>query len=82
MYYTTSKLRVEKEQGAHAILSLERLSPLRLRMRKFVPSVEIVELAGKGNWLMVEARVEIAAKVVEWVEALVQKETKQGGVNR
>ncbi|KAG8679302.1 hypothetical protein FRC08_017064 [Ceratobasidium sp. 394] len=50
-------------------------------MRKFVPSIEVVELAGKGHWLMVEAREKITAKVAEWVEALVQKESKQGGVN-
>jgi hypothetical protein len=47
-------------------------------MRKFVPSIEIVELAGKGHWLMVEARAEIASKVAEWVEALVQRENRQG----
>lgn len=48
-------------------------------MRKFVPSIEVVELAGKGHWLMVEAREEITSKVIEWVEALVQRENQQGG---
>jgi len=96
MYYKTYKLRVEEEQAGNLPCSLPpslpalffwpRLDPtcpaLHVeRMRKFVPSIEIVELAGKGHWLMVEARVEITTKVAEWVEALV-KENKQGGVNR
>jgi hypothetical protein len=48
-------------------------------MRKFVPLVEVVELAGKGHWLMVEAREEITSKVIEWVEAVLQRENERGG---
>lgn len=48
-------------------------------MYKFVPSVEIVELAGKGHWLMIEAREEITAKVIEWIEALIRRENERGG---
>lgn len=48
-------------------------------MRKFVPSIEIVELAGKGHWLMVEAREQVTSKVIEWVETLIRKEKEQGG---
>ncbi|KAG9120052.1 hypothetical protein FRC07_004620, partial [Ceratobasidium sp. 392] len=95
MYYKTYKLRVEEEQAGNLPSSLSPNLPALFfwprsdptcqaldvrRMRKFVPSVEIVELPGKGHWLMVEARTEITAKVGEWVEALVQKENMQGSV--
>ena len=48
-------------------------------MRKFVPSIEVVELAGKGHWLMVEAREQVTSKVIEWVETLVRQEKEQAG---
>jgi soluble epoxide hydrolase/lipid-phosphate phosphatase len=48
-------------------------------MRKFVPSIEVVELAGKGHWLMVEAREQITSKVIEWVETLVRQEKERDG---
>ena len=47
-------------------------------MRKFVPSIEVVELAGKGHWLMVEAREQVTSKVIEWVETLVLQESERG----
>ncbi|QRV72984.1 epoxide hydrolase [Ceratobasidium sp. AG-Ba] len=96
MYYKTFKLRVEEEKAGNLPSSLPpnlpalffwprsdpTCQPLHVqRMHKFVPSIEIVELAGKGHWLMVEARTEVTTKVSEWVEALVLKENKQGGVN-
>ncbi|KAF8607513.1 alpha/beta-hydrolase [Ceratobasidium sp. AG-I] len=98
MYYKTFKLRVEEEQAGQLPSSLPPSLPALFfwpradptcqaihvqRMRKFVPSIEIVELAGKGHWLMVEASAEITAKVSEWVEALVQREIEQGeGVHK
>ncbi|KAF8709508.1 Ndr family, partial [Rhizoctonia solani] len=90
----TAKLRVEEERegklGSSLPPSLPALffwprsdptcQPLHVqRMRKFVPSIEVVELAGKGHWLMVEAREQVTNKVIEWVETLVRQENERGG---
>ncbi|CAE6510651.1 unnamed protein product [Rhizoctonia solani] len=94
MYYKTAKLRVEEEKEGKLPSSLPptlpalffwpradpTCQPLHVkRMRKFVPSIEVVELAGKGHWLMVEAREQVTSKVIEWVETLVRQENERGG---
>ena len=34
---------------------------------RFVPKLEIVELAGVGHWVMVEAKDEVTKKVLGWL---------------
>lgn len=89
MYYKTQKLRFDEEKDAipstlPASLPVIFFHPLAdptcsskhvELSKKFVPSLEVVKVEDVGHWMMLECRDMITDRVVEWVEAVVSRET-------
>ncbi|KAL0059878.1 hypothetical protein AAF712_013360 [Marasmius tenuissimus] len=42
------------------------------KAHKFIPRIQDVALEGRGHWLMVEAKDEVAEKVLSWLEGLME----------
>ncbi|KIJ56941.1 hypothetical protein M422DRAFT_198290 [Sphaerobolus stellatus SS14] len=88
-YYRTTKHRFEEELGAlpdHLPASLPVLflwgdsdptcPPNQVKsMRKFISSLKVVSLSGKGHWLMLEAPGDVVRNVGDFVHGLVSKES-------
>ncbi|KAK1223333.1 hypothetical protein PQX77_013810 [Marasmius sp. AFHP31] len=86
-YYRTAKHRHDEELDAGLPSNLRPDLPVLFmwgtrdtttttfvieKAHKFIPRIQDVALEGRGHWLMVEAKDEVAEKVLSWLEGLME----------